>query len=151
MKFRTLKEWIDVIPNEYFVTVTYFCDTRSNAFPIEEWRRIVSNNDETEVIAVFVNYSNKTIKLRTNVGSTNFKTYSDEFELFEFQNMLDLYDTLNTYNTLYNKKYRQPYLTKLEELMITRQSLVKANIITEKESEDILKLLDNIYRIVLKK
>lgn len=45
---------------------------------------------------------------------------------------------------------RQPYLTKLEELMIARQSLVKANIITEKESDDILKLLDNIYRIVLK-
>lgn len=151
MKFRTLKEWIDVIPNEYFVTVTYFCDTRSNAFPIEEWRNIVSYNDETEVIAVFVNYNNKTIKLRTNVGSTNFKTYSDEFELFEFQNMLDLYDTLNTYNTLHNKKYRQPYLTKLEELMIARQSLVKANIITENESNDILKLLDNIYRIVLKK
>ena len=49
------------------------------------------------------------------------------------------------------KDGRQPYLTKLEELMIARQSLVKANIITEKESDDILKLLDNIYRIVLKK
>lgn len=143
MKFRTLKEWIDVIPNDYFVTVTYFCDTRSNAFPIEEWRKIISYNDETEIVAVFVNYNNKTIKLRTNVGSTNFKTYSDD--LFELQNMLSIY------NALYNKKYRQPYLTKLEELMITRQSLVKANIITENESNDILKLLDNIYRIVLKK
>lgn len=143
MKFRTLKEWIDVIPNDYFVTVTYFCDTRSNAFPIEEWRKIISYNDETEIVAVFVNYSNKAIKLRTNVGSTNIKTYGDD--LFELQNML------NIYNALHNKKYRQPYLTKLEELMIARQSLVKENIITEKESNDILKLLDNIYRIVLKK